>query len=397
MGDAPNRVGLRVGHTEQHIPLPRSLRGWWGCHTGCPSHSHHRGHTRETRGGSRPWPGRSSRRVRGSTHRYAGDMVSPHVICTKKNVKPRRTVDFQALNKHAVRKTHHTQSPFHQARSIPNGKRKTVFDAWNGYHSVPLHEDDRHKTTSITPWGRYRYISTQQGYIPSWEGYTRRDRCRHWRQDQVRGRHAAMVRYDRGELLPGGPMGGYMWPEWIRTSTQISSSSVYPQWTLQASRSPWPCSRYPEAIPDIPQPRNKTDVRSWFGLGNQVTFAFRMAERMHPFQKLLKTWRTLHVVTGVRGHIPWVEGRDRSRNRARCPHLWQDEACVHRYQACAQMHLQVQMQMRHLHLHLIALWWMHLHLHSHLIHPHLHLIQMHLIESNAKQMRIKCHCITAVP
>ncbi|KAJ8369166.1 hypothetical protein SKAU_G00091940 [Synaphobranchus kaupii] len=85
------------------------------------------------------------------------------VICAKKSGKPRRTVDFQALNKHALRETHHTQSPFHQARRVPNGKRKTVFDAWNGYHSVPLHEDDRHKTTFITPWGRYRYLSAPQG------------------------------------------------------------------------------------------------------------------------------------------------------------------------------------------------------------------------------------------
>ena len=63
--------------------------------------------------------------------------------------------------------------------------------------------------------------------------------------------------------------------------------------------------------------------------------------------------------------------------------------------ACARMHLQMQVQMRHLHLHLIPLWWLHLHLHLHLIHPHLHLhlIQMPLIESNAKQIRIKCHCI----
>ena len=44
------------------------------------------------------------------------------VVCAKKNGKPRRTVDFQALNVHAARETHHTQSPFHQARSIPSGK-----------------------------------------------------------------------------------------------------------------------------------------------------------------------------------------------------------------------------------------------------------------------------------
>ena len=69
--------------------------------------------------------------------------------------------------------THHTQSPFHQARSVPQGK-KTVFDAWNGYHSVPLHPDDRHYTTFITPWGCYRYHMAPQGYIASGDGYTRR-------------------------------------------------------------------------------------------------------------------------------------------------------------------------------------------------------------------------------
>ena len=51
------------------------------------------------------------------------------VICAKKDGTPRRTIDFQPLNFHATRETHHTQHPFHQARSIPNGKKKTVFDA----------------------------------------------------------------------------------------------------------------------------------------------------------------------------------------------------------------------------------------------------------------------------
>ena len=96
------------------------------------------------------------------------------VICAKKTGKPRRTIDFQALNLHATRETHHTQSPFHQARSVPQGKKKTVFDAWNGYHSVPLHPEDKHYTTFITPWGRYRYCTAPQGYIASGDGYTRR-------------------------------------------------------------------------------------------------------------------------------------------------------------------------------------------------------------------------------
>ena len=96
------------------------------------------------------------------------------VVVSKKNGKPRRCVDLQPLNRHAARETHHTASPFHQARSVPGNTYKTVLDAWNGYHSVPLHQDDKHLTTFLTPWGRYRYRVAPQGYISSGDGYTRR-------------------------------------------------------------------------------------------------------------------------------------------------------------------------------------------------------------------------------
>ena len=96
------------------------------------------------------------------------------VICAKKDGTPRQTVDFQSLNTNAARETHHTRSPFHQARSVPPKKKKTIFDCWNDYHSIPLHENDRHLTTFITPWGRYRYKVAPQGYIASGDGYTRR-------------------------------------------------------------------------------------------------------------------------------------------------------------------------------------------------------------------------------
>ena len=92
----------------------------------------------------------------------------------RKNGSLRRTIDFQQLNRHATRETHHTQSPFHQARAVPMHTKKTIFDAWNGYHSVALAESDRHYTTFITPWGRYRYRSAPQGYIASGDAYTAR-------------------------------------------------------------------------------------------------------------------------------------------------------------------------------------------------------------------------------
>ena len=92
----------------------------------------------------------------------------------KKNGKVRLTIDFQGLNKCAKRETHHTPSPFHQACAVPANMRKTTFDAWNGFHSLPLHPDDRHYTTFITPWGRIRYKKAPQGYVTTGDAYTSR-------------------------------------------------------------------------------------------------------------------------------------------------------------------------------------------------------------------------------
>ena len=49
-----------------------------------------------------------------------------------------------------------------------------------------------------------------------------------------------------------------------------------------------PCPRYLEAIQNFLTPHNITDVRSWFGLVNQVSYAFAATERMLPFRQLLK-------------------------------------------------------------------------------------------------------------
>ena len=49
-----------------------------------------------------------------------------------------------------------------------------------------------------------------------------------------------------------------------------------------------PCKRYLDAIRDFPTPTSITNVRSWFGLINQVSFAFATTDRMLPFRALLK-------------------------------------------------------------------------------------------------------------
>lgn len=216
------------------------------------------------------------------------------VVCAKKNGKPRRTVDFQALNLHATRETHHTQSPFHQVRAVPGNTKKCVFDCWNGYHSVPLHEDDRHFTTFITPWGRYRYRTAPQGYIASGDGYSRRfdeivshipnkskviDDTILWADNLTNSFHQAVNWLDIC-----GRHGITLNPEKFvfgQDTVEFAGFEITPT-------SVRPCRKYLDAIRSFPTPANITDIRSWFGLINQVSYAFAASARMQPFRQALK-------------------------------------------------------------------------------------------------------------
>ena len=217
------------------------------------------------------------------------------VVVAKKDSTPRRTVDFQALNKHAKRETHHTPSPFHLARSIPHQKKKTVCDAWNGYHGVRLVKADRDYTTFMTPWGRYRYKVAPQGYIASGDAYTRRydditadvknmvkciDDTLLWAEN-TKDSFAQTIQY----LQLCGQNGIILNPsKFIFAADEVEFAGF--EITMANVR---PCNRFLRAILDFPTPCNLTDIRSWFGLVNQVSYAFSMAKRMLPFRALLKS------------------------------------------------------------------------------------------------------------
>ena len=222
------------------------------------------------------------------------------VVCAKKTGKPRRTVDLQALNHHALRETHHTQSPFHQARSVPPHTYKSVFDAWNGYHSIPLHKDDKHYTTFITPKGRYRYKVAPQGYIASGDGYTRRF-------DEIVADFPRMTKCVDDALLYSDSIEAAFFHavNWLDICgkngvTLNPAKFTFSRLTVQFAgfeitpTNVRPCPQYIEAIRNFPTPTNITDIRSWFGLVNQVSYAFASAQRMAPFRNLLKPGILFH-------------------------------------------------------------------------------------------------------
>ena len=48
------------------------------------------------------------------------------------------------------------------------------------------------------------------------------------------------------------------------------------------------CRRFIDAIKDFPIPKNIHDARAWFGLINQVLYAFASSEILQPFRHLLQ-------------------------------------------------------------------------------------------------------------
>ena len=215
------------------------------------------------------------------------------VIARKHDGTPRRTVDLSPLNKYCKRETFVTESPFHLARKVPGDTWKTVTDAWNGYHSVPLRESDRHLTTFITPFGRYRYRRAPQGFVSSGDGYNRRfdavlsefirkERCV---DDTIHFDTDLEEHWWRtiDFLIKVGEAGIVLNPK----KFQFCKKSVeFAGFRLEESAIQ-PLPKYMDAILDFPTPKNITDIRSWFGLVNQVANYAQLREVMAPFRPFL--------------------------------------------------------------------------------------------------------------
>ena len=96
------------------------------------------------------------------------------VTVSKKDGTPRQTIDFQPINKYCERETHHTPRPFDCVSNIPPKSYKTVLDAYNGYHQVPLDEESSKLITFITEFGRFQYLRAPRGHLAFSDAYTRR-------------------------------------------------------------------------------------------------------------------------------------------------------------------------------------------------------------------------------
>ena len=216
------------------------------------------------------------------------------VVTSKADGTPRRTVDLQPQNKQSVRQTHHVSTPFHLAEQIPQHTKKTITDAWNGYHSIPLCEEDRHITTFITPWGRYRYKVAPQGFLASGDGYTQRfDALITDFKNKVKCvDDTCMWAHSIREAF-------FQTCEWLDLCArngitlnpkkfQFAQDTVEFAGLTVTPKSIKPSQKFLDSIVKFPTPKDISGARAWFGLVNQGSYAFSMAKSMKVFRELLK-------------------------------------------------------------------------------------------------------------
>ena len=215
-------------------------------------------------------------------------------ITRKHNGEPRRVVDFQELNKASLRQTHPTEPPFKQASTIPEGSWKTVTDASNGYHSVTIKPTDRHFTTFMTKWGRYRYRSLPQGWKAAGDAYTHRfDKVTAGfpgvkRQVDDSLLYARSIQESFNQTCAYLTLLGQNGITQNKDRFKFCSQEVEWAGLKIKSDSIEPLSEHTEAIRTFPSPQNVTDLRSFVALVNQVANYFAVAPRLHPIRELLK-------------------------------------------------------------------------------------------------------------
>ena len=220
------------------------------------------------------------------------------VIGRKKDGSPRITVDFQHLNKQCFRETHHTEPPFHLASRVPPNTKKTVLDATDSYHSVELDEESQLLTMFITEWGRYMYLRVPQGFFAAGDIFTSRY------DDIIKDVKNIVKIVDDGLLYSTGIEQSF-WDTWDFLTLcaengvtinidkiQFCQDEVEFAGLNVNNEGITPSKSILAAISDFPTPTDLTSARSWFGLVNQVSWAYSISPLMEPFRDLIKPNRT---------------------------------------------------------------------------------------------------------
>lgn len=221
-----------------------------------------------------------------------------YLVCVlKPDGSVRCCVDLTKLNPFVVRPLHPLKTPKEAIGNINNdSKFFSVYDATKGYWQVELAEESQHLTTFITPWGRYKFLRATMGLVSAGDEFCRQGDIamsgigntekvvddfiqfdltfpqhveRVW-QTLTRCREKCMTlnpkKFQFG--LPEVSFCGYI----VGTQgVKVDPAKI-------------------RAISDFPAPKNLTELRSFFGMINQLShFSRDISSKAEPLRPLLSS------------------------------------------------------------------------------------------------------------
>ncbi len=164
-----------------------------------------------------------------------------------------------------------------QALPIPHGALKSTNDALNGFHSLKLREEDKHYTTFITPYGRFRYEVGVQGWLATGDAYTQRfDKI----TEDVKQKRQCMTGRNGIILNPDKFQFAQETVDWAGVRVTMDKVEPLPY--------------HIESIKSYPTPTNLTYMISFFALVEQVAPFVMVKPYLLPFRELLKKERKFY-------------------------------------------------------------------------------------------------------
>jgi transposase InsO family protein len=228
------------------------------------------------------------------------DWCAPIVVTPKKTGGVRLCVDLSKLNASVRRELYQSNTPVECVASIAAEEAKFfgVFDALKGYHQCPLDAQSQPLTTFTTPFGRYMYLRAPYGVSSISEHYNRR-------MDQCFQGLPGIQRLVDDVIVYGRTREEFLQRTRLffercrqngvslnRDKVQFGQPSVKFAGFVLSPDGYTPDPALTEAISNFPAPKDLTELRSFFGLANQIApFSDAVSQHLLPLRPLLSSKR----------------------------------------------------------------------------------------------------------
>ena len=229
----------------------------------------------------------------------ATDWCAPIVVAPKKNSdRIRMCVDLSHLNRYVKRERYQSPTPAEAIADISACQAKffTVLDAMKGYHQCPLDQESQLLTTFITPFGRFKYMRAPYGISSISEHYDRHMYEAFQGLSGFRQIVDDIVIYDSDATQHATHVREFL-HRCVEKKVTLNldkckfceSSVTFAGFKLSATG--YQVDRtITDAISKFPTPANRTDLRSFFGLVNQLSASTNtISTLLTPLRPLLST------------------------------------------------------------------------------------------------------------